>query len=218
MLGGVGGEVLGQQREFLETIRSSSEKVLALINDMLDAAKLESGEFKVEKKPGNLTALVAQSIKSVYSIAEKQKITLKFEGEKDPRIAIFDEQRMSQVFVNLINNSIKFSPEGTEIDIGFVDMDPTIPGIPKEASAILKEHRSAVVFVRDHGAGIEAVDQSKIFNRFFQANDPEVKKHKGTGLGLSICRSIVEAHGGAIWFKSEGKGKGTVFYVLVPME
>lgn len=217
LLGGVGGPVTSQQREFLETIKNNTNRLLTLINDLLDTSKMESGSFSIVKEPCDLIKIVDNSIRDVHSISEKKMIKVNKITADTSYIIRADEYRVSQALINLINNSIKFSPEESSIDIIIEKEFIKNISIPAHVSKKdLTTGRYAVIRVKDSGPGLTADNLTKIFDRFYQVENINTRTAQGTGLGLNIVRNIVNLHGGAVWAESQGIGHGASFVIILP--
>ncbi|HDT14775.1 MAG TPA: PAS domain-containing sensor histidine kinase, partial [Firmicutes bacterium] len=216
VLGGASGEINGKTRDFLETIRNNSEKLLRLINDLLDVAKIESGSFSVEKERINIGRVIDDVIKETGGAAKEKNIVLEKEGSFDDDEIYADEYRLNQVLTNFAANAVKFSPSGSRVRLGFErNFDITMADIPGRER--LAPGKYAKIYVKDEGAGLDKEDREKIFERFIQAGE-SLNRKKGTGLGLSIVRGIAEAHNGEAWAESKGRGKGAVFNIALPLD
>ncbi len=193
----------GQQRSFVDTVRSSSETLLTLINDLLDFSKIEAGKLDLEHRPFDLLQCIEDALDLVTYRATEKGLELAHLLDADVPARIFgDETRLRQVLVNLLNNAVKFTERG-EVVIR-AQLEPARPG----------ELR---LEVRDSGIGIPADLQSRLFQSFSQLDASITRRFGGTGLGLAICRSLVEAMGGAIWVESSGvAGEGSRFIVRIP--
>jgi PAS domain S-box-containing protein len=187
-------------RQYIEIINNSSNQLLSIISDIVDISNIETGHVKLSVSKTNLRSLLLNLVKQ-YSPAAKEaglRLSYKIDPAKgDPRI-ITDETKLIQVLSNLINNSLKFTEKGSVI-IGY-----EIKG------------KALEFFVRDTGKGIKQEDQERIFDRFFQADEPGNNKTEGTGLGLAICKGLVELMGGRIWATSK-PGKGSEFRFSIPV-
>lgn len=189
------------QLESLDIINRSGEHLLNLINDVLDMAKIESGNVELQSVPLDLGALVRDITDLLHIRAQEKGLQLKIDqGSKFPRYIKGDETRLRQVLLNLIGNSIKFTEHG-EVTLRLSTRKNT------QAHLLLE--------VKDTGIGIKAQDQKRIFEPFVQVGD--TTKYKGTGLGLTITRQYVELMGGTISVKSK-PGKGSLFLVDIPLE
>lgn len=217
LLSGVGGPVSAQQKEFLEIIKNNSDRLLNLINDLLDTAKMEAGSFSIEKKNCNLTDVINSSVKDVRSLSQKKNIIITNKSASETFVISADDYRVSQAVINLINNAIKFSPMNSSIEIRMKMMSLGEIKIPEYANkGVLKDGRFAAIIITDHGPGLEADKLARVFDRFYQVENINTRAVQGTGLGLNIVKNIVELHNGAVWAESEGKGKGTTFIMIFP--
>lgn len=173
------------------------ERMVRLVNDLLDAEKLESRQMQLTVRNMDVQELITSAVHTVSNFAEQQKLSFKVSVPADLRIDA-DSDRLNQVLVNLISNAIKFSPANTTI---YVDA--------AQATGFVE------IRVRDEGPGIPEAYLNSIFERFKQV-DGRTSMHKGTGLGLAICKLIVEAHGGIIGVDSQD-GEGSDFWFRIPV-
>jgi signal transduction histidine kinase len=185
-----------QRAEFLTTIRSTSDEMLHLVNDLLDTAVIESGKLELKRKEQDLAALVRKRIRNLEPQATRKQIGL--EVDAGAGRAVIDAARFSQVIDNLISNAIKFSPGGTTVRI---------------AVRVAPDHFS--FSVQDQGPGIPAEDRRLLFRSFQKLSAQPTGGEKSTGLGLAIVKKIVDAHGGTITV-DDVPGGGTRFTVTVP--
>ena len=177
----------------------NSERLVRLINDILDIEKIESGKMVFHMQPLDLMALIGQALEANRAYAEQFGVTL-LVTRTAPELQIMgDGDRLIQVLTNLISNACKFSPRGTSVDIT----------VTRRESAV----RIAVI---DHGPGIPPEFQTRIFQKFAQADASDSRKKGGTGLGLSISKAIVEKHGGEIGFAT-APAQGATFYFDLPV-
>lgn len=185
--------------ENIDIIVSEGERLTAIINDLLDITKLESGtiEWKIEEV--DIKSLINKAILSSYSLIEDKEIVLLDNIEDDLPKVMVDEDKIYQVFINVISNAVKFTEKG-HIILG----------------AKRKNEKEIQISIKDTGIGIDNKCFEIIFDRFKQLGDT-LNKPKGTGLGLPICKNIVENHGGTIWVNSE-VGKGSTFYFTLPIK
>ena len=181
----------------LTRIRSSGKHLLGLINTVLDIAKIESGQFTLNMAEYAIDS-VAETVRSATeSLAQNKKLTLRAEVAKPLPIGVGDEQRLTQVLLNLVGNAIKFTDTG-EVRV----TAKTVNG-------------HFAVSVTDTGPGIPPEERSRIFEQFHQVDSSLTKAKGGTGLGLAIAKQIVEMHGGRIWVEST-LGKGSTFRMEIP--
>jgi signal transduction histidine kinase len=194
-----------EQRSLAETIERSGRDLLAIINDILDFSKLEAGKLRVESIPFDLAATVEGVVALLTAKAETKGIRLRLRiSDGTPAEVLGDPGRLRQVLTNLIDNALKFTPEGyVMVQVG---PEPGPPGVTPVAFAI-----------RDSGIGIPPEQLATIFEKFTQADTSTTRRFGGTGLGLTICRQLTELMGGSIAVTSE-PGKGSTFTVLVPFQ
>ncbi len=195
-MGGDDGDP-AQRHEYLSLIHTSGEHLLGLINDVLDLSKIESGKLEIERVVCSPQQILADVVSVLRVRANEKGIALEYAWERGvPQTVEADPQRLRQLLVNLVGNSIKFTSEGYVRVVGRM---------------FHNEDRSLLAFdVIDTGVGIPKDKFEAIFDPFVQADNSVTRKFGGTGLGLAICRRIVEAMGGTLTLKSE-VGKGTVF-------
>ncbi len=196
LAGGVVGELPPRAASMIDIALKNSERLIRLINDILDIEKIESGKMVFKFQPIVLDELVRQTIEANRGFAQQYDVTLELTATL-PGVQVYaDPDRITQVFTNLISNAIKFSPPGGKVEIA-IGREP---------------HGRLRVTVTDHGPGIPVEFRSRIFQKFAQADSSNTRQQGGTGLGLSISRAIVERHGGQIGFVT-ATGVGTTFYV-----
>ena len=188
-----------EQVEFVHTIRSSSEFMLRLVNDLLDISRIEAGKLQLDLEPVDLAALLRRNAALNRVLAERKSIhLLLFEEAEVPPFAL-DASKIEQVLNNLIGNAIKFSPPGGLVEVRLARAGP-----------------EAVVSVADTGPGIPAAEREQLFRPFGKTSAKGTAGEKGAGLGLAIVQKIVLGHGGRIWVESE-PGRGSTFYVALPL-
>lgn len=197
LAGGVYGDLneTGEHRAGLA--QRNITRLIGLINDLLDYEKLQSGKFSLDCREIDVASPISRSIDALRFFAEKENVGLEV-GEANLK-AYADEERLVQVLVNLISNSVKFSPKGATV---------TVTAVPRE---------NFVEFnVIDQGRGVPKNMQEAIFERFKQVKTTDATEKGGTGLGLPICKALVECHGGRIGVDSE-EGKGSRFWFTIPV-
>jgi PAS domain S-box-containing protein/diguanylate cyclase (GGDEF)-like protein len=195
------GEITDTQEKFMSMAKRNIDRLASLINELLDISKLESGRIKIEPKPLDLGAPLDVAIASLTSKAKEKSICIQNGIPSTLPRAYGDAARLEQIFINLLDNAIKFSPEKGEVRVSAKDYE--LDGHFIEVS------------VADDGMGIPSDELEKIFERFYQVDASLSKEVKGTGLGLSIVKGLVEAHGGKVWAESE-VGKGSKFTFTLP--
>jgi len=191
-------EPLGRKSmDALTRIRGNGKHLLGLINTVLDVAKIESGQFTLNMAEYAIESVVETVRSATESLAQNKKLSLKTEIAKPLPIGLGDEQRLTQVLLNLVGNAIKFTDAG-EVRV--------------TAKAV---NGQFAVSVEDTGPGIPEQERTRIFEQFHQIDDSNTKTKGGTGLGLAIAKQIVEMHGGRIWVESS-VGKGSTFQMELP--
>jgi signal transduction histidine kinase len=198
VLEGIAGPVTEKQKKFLQILDNNMERLLRLINDLLDMSKIEAGKIELDRKPNKIGAVLHDAVDGLSMYASGKNIHLLLEDiSKMPELN-FDRDRIMQVVINLINNALKFTPGGGRVS---VSARPVQDGFYE-------------VSVADTGPGMSKEDMAGLFDKYRQL--AVQSKVKGTGLGLAISKAIVEMHGGKIWAESE-KGRGSVFRFTLPM-
>ncbi|MBN2755518.1 MAG: PAS domain S-box protein [Candidatus Goldbacteria bacterium] len=219
LLRGATGPITETQKDYLESISRNSERLLKLINDLVDLTKMEKGTFAVNKTKSDIVKVMNKCIKEMEPMLASMKLKIITNYESASIELQADEYRLSQVFINVINNAVKFSPADSAITVTVVSGDAEKFNVPQDnLNAGLYGKKCCKVSIKDQGIGMEKQYVNRVFDRFYQIEDINTRKYQGLGLGLNIARNIVEAHGGSIWADSEGKGKGTVFEILIPVE
>ena len=184
---------------FLEVTRTETERMIRLVNDLLQLSKLDSTDYRLSKEWVNFVDFFDRIIDR-FEMAKDQNVSFK---RKLPSQAIFveiDEDKMTQVLYNIISNALKYSPEGGQVTF-----------------SIKEEEEKIIVSVSDEGVGIPKENIGKIFDRFYRVDKARTRKLGGTGLGLAIAKEMVYVHGGMIWAESE-EGKGTEVSFSLPYE
>ena len=198
LLGGHLGELNKNQKERVEIIKSSSESLLQLISDLLDAQKLELGQLKIKAQVNNLKSTLDKIIAAMapQAISDQVELTHNLKGDS---YALYDEERIQQVLANLIKNSIRaVQPKTGKVEV------------------LVEDYKNDYkIYVRDNGKGIPKTAMDKIFKKFYQVDTSTTREKGGSGLGLAISKGIIEAHGSEIQFESE-LGIGTTFSFILP--
>ena len=199
LLDGTAGPIAGEQKEFVERIRHSSERLLALVNAMLNVSRLELGRLAIEPVPTYIPDIADTVLDEILPQIKEKKLEIKKEYDtKLPSVNV-DPELTHAIFQNLISNAVKYTPEKGKISI-----------------AIAKQKTDILITVSDTGFGIPKKQQSKIFTKMFRADNVQTKNLEGTGLGLYIVKSVIDQAGGKIWFES-AENKGTSFFVVIPL-
>ncbi len=196
---GAVGPINAEQKRFLQIIKSNTDRLTALINDLLDISRVETGRVRFEPRPVQIGEVIADVVNALAGQAEAKHQTLTYEVMGGLPEIMGDRDRLNQVLTNLVSNAIRYTPEGGTIEV----------------RAYLVEG-AVRVDVRDTGIGIAPEDLGRIFERFYRADHPLVQETSGTGLGLPIVKMFVEMHGGRVWVESE-LGKGSTFTFILPV-
>ena len=189
---------MNQVSENLGVVVSEGERLTNLINDVLDLAKIESGRMEWNMKPVFMQDVISRAISATSSLFEQKNLQLIRNIPTDLPMVSADQDKLIQVMINLLSNSVKFTDKGQ---------------VSVEA---YRDKGQIIIEIQDTGVGIKEDDKHKVFERFRQAGDTLTDKPQGTGLGLPICREIIEHHGGIIWLKSEF-GVGSTFFFSIPV-
>ena len=200
ILDGKAGAINDRQRNSLTRVQRQSKRLAALINDLLDISRIESGRIQMEQAPISILDIVTQRIEEIRPQADEKSIQLDMTAPESVPQIFGDEARMGQVFTNLIGNAIKFTPNNGEVSVK-VEADGNLLHVE----------------VIDTGPGIPPEERQKIFDKFYQLSDISTRQQGGSGLGLSISKSIVEAHGGKLWIDDGNQGKGSNFQFVLPL-
>jgi PAS domain S-box-containing protein len=196
--GGVAGALPEAARNLVDIAKSNSERLIRLINDILDTEKIESGKMAFDTAELDLASLLAAALESNQGFAQQRHIALRLHAPAQPVRVVADADRLTQVVTNLLSNAIKFSPERADVDV-----------VLSEAAG------RARVEVRDRGPGIPDEFRDRIFRKFSQADSSDSRQRGGTGLGLNISKAIVERLGGTLGFTTE-VGRGSTFHFELP--
>ncbi|NTV45015.1 MAG: response regulator [Chlorobiales bacterium] len=213
----------GEQREYVETVRTSGDALLNVINDILDFSKIESGKLELERYPFGLRTAIEESIDIFAATAAEKEIELTyFIHDGVPPKVSGDVTRLRQIMVNLVGNAVKFTSEGeVVVEVDLIQSEQTnlaiyggdmYGGMPEEDRRVLL-HFS----VRDTGIGIPEDRMDYIFSSFSQVDTSTTRKYGGTGLGLSISKHLCELMNGSMWVESE-VGKGSIFHFTVDFD
>ena len=214
------GDVTENQIKFLSMADRNINRLSGLINDLLDISKIEAGSIKFELKPLDLGAVLDLAISSLAPRAGEKSISIRKDIPSDLPKAYGDPDKLEQIFINLIDNAIKFTPERGVIRVTadlISEFGMQISELKEEENqSAIRNPKSAIqVSVADSGMGIGPDGLEKIFDRFYQVEGTLTRQIQGSGLGLSIVKGLVEAHGGKIWVESEvGKGSKFSFTLL----
>jgi signal transduction histidine kinase len=196
--GGIAGELSTKAMQLVSVGRSESDRLVRLINDILDVKKMEDGKFELHVVEVDLAELIGKSVTGLDTIIAQSDLTIDVSIDA-PAVVMGDKDRLTQVLYNLLSNAIKFSPKGSTIKM-----------------SVTHEHDSMKISVADQGPGIPDDQIHLLFGMFQQLNVGE-NRPPGTGLGLAICKKIVELHEGRIGMESK-VGEGSVFWFELPVK
>ena len=184
-------------RQYLDVIRRATERLHALVEDLLLVAQIEAHRIELQLAPVDLGELARSAVESARPAAADKEIALDVVTD-DPPTVLGDATRLSQVLDNLVSNAVKFTPEHGTVTV-----------------SVGRNGKGASLVVTDNGIGVSADEQKQVFSRFFRASSATRRAIPGTGLGLAICHALVEQHGGTIEFRSR-EGEGTEVVVTLP--
>lgn len=199
MLAGHSGELNEVQNEFLTTVNRNTDRLIALVNDLLDISKIQSGRLDLVLEPLELAQVLDRELELLKNIADDKQITIATDIEPGISPVRADSHRLGQIIANLVSNAVKYSPESTTIKLAAYQVD-----------------KNVLIKVIDAGMGIAPEERSKLFQMFYRGESDAVRQIRGTGLGLAITKHLVEMHGGKIWVESE-KGHGSTFSFTIPI-
>lgn len=202
LIGGSFGKLTAEQEEFLKMSYRANERMIKLIDDLLDVTKIEEGRYLYYIRKENIVKIVEETIKSLREKIKQKNIDFNFlkPEEKVPKIEI-DKEKIAICVQNLLTNAIIYNKPKGKVTVS-VKYD--------------KKKKEVLIKVKDNGMGIPATQQKRIFSKFYRASSAIKKETSGSGLGLYITKNIIEAHNGEIWFKSK-EGKGSTFYFILPI-
>ncbi len=198
--GGIVGKVSPEVLELITIARNSSDRLIRLINDILDLRKIEAGKIELRLGPIALSDMVQKTVSGITGYSVEKNVSVTTNVDFDADICV-DSDRIIQVLTNLLSNAIKFSEQGETVELKAVHRDD--------------EHiRFSVI---DHGIGLDERDQERLFQKFQQLDSSDSRKSEGTGLGLAISKALVEFHGGTMGVNSQ-KGVGSEFWIELPLK
>lgn len=200
-LAGKGGVLSEKQKYYLERSYNATDRLIKLVNDMLNVSRIESGRISIDIKPLDLPKVIIDVITEVTPRAQEFGLQVTYTPNPLPQV-LADTDKLKEILINLIGNSLKFTPPGGQVNV-----------------VASQNNNIVVVEVRDNGKGIKAEDLPKLFQKFATIGTAYLTKQntQGTGLGLYISKSLVEKQGGRMWLHSDGENKGTSFYFSLPI-
>ena len=200
LLDGDLGEITSEQRDFLEKTYQSNERMISLINDLLDVTRIEEGRYLSKLTLVNIEEVINLVVNSYKDEIKRRKIKFEFKKpeEKMPQIMV-DVEKMGLVVQNLLDNAVHYTRPGGEVII-----------------SLNRGAKDIEFSIKDTGTGIPEEQQERIFTKFFRGTNAIKMEAEGSGLGLFIAKNIIDAHNGKIWFESK-QGEGTTFYFNIPI-
>ncbi len=203
LLMGAAGELTDQQASFLQVVKTNTERLNILVNDLLDVSRIEAGKVTLSIQPLNLSEIANDVIQEQLRQSEEEDKPMKIDLELAttiPRVP-GDPERVRQILSNLVNNAYNYTQPGGQINIRLRQVEDEVQ-----------------VDVKDNGIGITLEEEKRIFERFYRGEDPLVLATAGNGLGLSITQQLIEMHHGRIWMMSKGvPGDGSTFSFTLPL-
>lgn len=203
LMEGKTGELTDQQKEYLRRTYDSTTRLINMVNDMLNISRIESGRFTINPKPMNIASLAKEVVAEMQSKSQELGIHLLVTvPQVEPPQITADSDRIKQVLINLIGNSLKFTPKDGTVSVACEQKDTSI-----------------LVRVKDTGMGIRSEDMEKLFKKFNMLGGTYLTKQagQGSGLGLYLSKNLIELHHGRIWVESEGEGRGSTFSFTLPI-
>jgi PAS domain S-box-containing protein len=203
LLMGASGELNEQQRNFLNVVKSNTERLVVLVNDLLEVSRLEAGKINLSLEPVDLRAMAGDVVHELQQRSTREQRPMQVVLESLPELprVFADPERVRQIIDNLVDNAYHYTPGGGRITV-----------------RLSQVKREVQVDVIDNGVGIPLGDQELVFDRFYRGEDPLVLETPGTGLGLAVVKTLVEMHKGRIWVYSTGRaGDGSVFSFTLPV-
>jgi signal transduction histidine kinase len=200
VLDGDTGELNSEQKDLLEKTYISNERMISLINDLLNVSRIEEGRFLYRQALASIEEIISTVIESSQELLKMKKMKLIFNKPKEilPQVNV-DKEKMELAVQNLLENAVKYTPEGGEIDI-----------------SLKRDDKNIIFEIKDTGVGIPDDQNERIFTKFFRGDNVIRMETEGSGLGLYTTKNIIEAHKGKIWFDSK-EGEGTTFTFTLPI-
>ncbi|OIO51254.1 hypothetical protein COY93_00440 [Candidatus Uhrbacteria bacterium CG_4_10_14_0_8_um_filter_58_22] len=187
-------------KDYVEKMQEATERLIQLVDDLLEVARTESGRLKIELKPVNAVEMIDTILVEIESLAKPNQITVRHDGNADCSLVMSDSDKLKEIISNLVSNAIKYNRVGGTVTVSH---EPDSNGF-------------LVVHVADTGIGLGPEDQKRVFTKFWRSEEVAVRAQAGTGLGLFIVKELVERMGGRVWFESE-LGQGSTFSFSLPL-
>lgn len=209
------------QLTMLNTIYANANRLLSLINQLLDLSKLDAGALKPDISKGNLASFIQLQVESFHPLAKSREVDLQLVSQlPSDTEAYYDADKLSKIITNLLSNAFKFTPKGGEINVEYSMMNDELRGNSTAAAAAYRsspQRRPLIIQISDSGIGIPPTQLSSIFDRFYQVDSSVRRSFEGSGIGLSLVKELVEVLKGEIRVESE-VNKGTTFYLSFPVD
>lgn len=213
------GPLTDKQRRLLELNLQSGRRLQSMIANLLDLSRIEAGVMEYEMKSHDLAQLARAAADELQPQAREKQVRIRTDLPGEPLPLECDGDRILQVLVNIIGNAVKFSPAQGTVEVAAETIRDLPGGMPRHwrplVAGLSNEERYRCVTVSDSGPGIPDDEKEKVFERFHQVRQGKKLPGQGAGLGLAICRTIVQAHGGAVWVE-DNPGGGSRFRLLLP--
>ena len=205
------GKITRKQREYLKDIRYSNQRMIDIVNTLLDVSHIELGTFNIELKKKNICVIVQNILHDLKPVFNKKQLKLKEVYQENGRMVSIDESSFRMIINNLVINAINYTPKRGSIKVECREINKG-----KMLGGKLLDENSLAIIITDTGYGIPKNQQSRLFTKFFRTDNIRQKHPDGTGLGLYIVKSILNNSGGLVWFSSK-ENKGSTFYVTIPI-
>ncbi|MBU1091879.1 HAMP domain-containing histidine kinase [Patescibacteria group bacterium] len=197
-LNGDVGKISTKQHDFLSKGYTANERMIHLVNDLLNVSRVEEGKFGLKVSMYDLDKVIRGVVDSFEQQLSVRNVKLEYVPSPTPLFFKFDRERIDMVLSNLMDNAIRYTPVGGKVTVSVEEREGFLG-----------------VTIKDTGAGVPEDQKDRVFSKFFRGNNVVRMQTEGTGLGLYLCKNIVEKHGGRIWFEST-EGKGSSFYFTLP--
>ncbi len=207
------GPINDSQKEFLKTIHTNADRMISIINDLLDITKIETGTVELDRRPLHVAEALGNVITELQGQLQAREHELGIDIPPGLPLVKADARRFDQILSNLISNAIKYTPRGGRISL--VAQEATEASVPEEQREGLRAGRYVRISIRDTGVGIAPEELDRIFERFYRTENPLRIEAGGTGLGLSLVRPLVKLFGGRMWVES-AVGEGSTFAFVIP--
>jgi signal transduction histidine kinase len=184
---------------FLTTVESETDRMIRLVNDLLLLTRVDSQALNLEREPVDMTEVVRTTISRIEPQAQSRRVRIHTTVDPDCPLVWADRDRVAQVMLNLLDNAIKYSHVGDQVNVSIKQQD----------------EKTAWIQIQDYGIGIPAETLPRIGERFYRADKARARADGGSGLGLAIADTLIAAHGGQLWLESE-EGKGTIANFTLP--